>query len=387
MKKRFLDVNIHLLAGYLVLLFFAGCKVPYDPPVNSSRDHYLVVEGFINSNEVPTYIKLTRTRNITSHDTASYITETGAHVVIEDDQNNEYPLYETGNGNYSAEYNLNTSNEYRLHIITKDQKEYLSDFVVCKKSPPIDTIGWKFKDGNVQIFANTHDPGNNTTFYRWNYTETWEFHSQYYSTVVYNRATKKVDDRTVPVYICYDTQNSTNILLGSSAKLKEDVIYQAPLVLIPNHDKRIDVLYSIMVTQYGLDSAAYNYWNAMKSNTENVGSIFDSQPNQTTGNIHCVSNPSEQVIGYIGAGSSQHERIFISNSDMPSDWTLKKSCQEKDVPNIPDSLDFYFGANQYIPYLPDYGLGSPFPIGYFSATSTCVDCTLSGSPDKPSFWP
>ncbi len=386
MKKRFLDVNIHLLAGYLVLLFFAGCKVPYDPPVNSSGTHYLVVEGFINSNGVPTNIKLTRTRNITSRNTASYITETGAHVVIEDNQNNEYPLYETGNGNYSAEYNLNTSNKYRLHIITKDQTEYLSDFVPCKESPPIDTIGWKFKDSNIQIFANTHDPANNTTFYRWNYTETWEFHSQYYSTLIYNAATKKVNIRTVPVYVCYDTQNSTNILLGSSAKLKEDVIYQAPLVLIPNHDKRIDVLYSIMVTQYALDSAGYNYWNAMKGNTENVGSIFDSQPNQTTGNIHCVTNSSEQVIGYIGAGSSQHERIFISNLDMPAGWTQRKSCEEKYVTVHPDSLDFYFGGNLYIPYSSDPPF-SQAPIGYFAATSTCVDCTLSGSSDKPSFWP
>lgn len=387
MKKRFLDANIYLQPVYLVLLFFVGCKVPYDPPLNSSGDHYLVVEGFINSNGATTNIKLTRTRNITSRDTASHIIETGAHVVIEDNQNNEYPLYETGNGNYTATYHLNTANQYRLHITTKDQREYLSDFVPCKVSPPIDTIGWKFKDGDLQIFANTHDAANNTTFYRWDYTETWEFHSQYYSTVVYNPATNKVDDRTVPVYVCYDTQNSINILLGSSAKLKEDVIYQAPLVLIPNHDKRIDVLYSIMVTQYALDSAGYNYWNAMKSNTENVGSIFDSQPNQTTGNIHCVTNSSESVIGYIGAGSSQHERIFISNSDMPSGWTLMKSCDEKDVPNIPDSLNLYFGTNQYIPYLPNYSPGSPFPTAYSAATSTCVDCTLIGSPDKPSFWP
>ncbi len=62
----------------------------------------------------------------------------------------------------------------------------------------------------------------------------------------------------------------------------------------------------------------------MKGNTENVGSIFGSQPNEITGNIHCVSNSSEPVIGYIGAGRSQHERIFISNSDMPSGWNSKR---------------------------------------------------------------
>ena len=53
----------------------------------------------------------------------------------------------------------------------------------------------------------------------------------------------------------------------------------------------------------------------MKGNTEDVGSIFGSQPNQNHGNIHNVADSSEMVIGYIGAGSIQQQRIFIKNSE------------------------------------------------------------------------
>jgi hypothetical protein len=367
----------------LAALFLANCKVPYDPPVNSSKTHFLVVDGFLNA-EGTTNIKLSRTRNITSGDTAAYINEMNASVIIEDNQNNVYPLYETGGGNYSANYSLDPYAEYRLHIITADQKEYFSDFVPCKLSPPIDNLGWKFKDGDVQVFVNTHDQNNNTTFYRWDYTETWEFHADYYSTLIYDPITERVVDRSVPVFVCYRTRNSNNIILGSSAKLQEDVIHEGPLTLIPNHDKRISVLYSTFVTQYALDSAGYNYWSAMRGNTETTGSIFDPQPNQTKGNIHCITDSTERVTGYIGAGTIQQQRLFISNSEMPSGWNQGGRCTEIDVPA--DSVKFYLAGNSYIPYATDPP-GAFKPKGYFSASATCVDCTLTGSPVKPNFWP
>jgi hypothetical protein len=369
------------MIGAFCILFLANCKVPYDPPVKSSNAHYLVVEGYLNGNG-PTSIRLSRTRNITRGDTAGYINETGAHLVIQDSNNNSFPLYETGNGNYTGYSYLYSGNKYRLHITTADHKEYLSDFVAFKQSPPIDQIGWNIKDGGVQIFVNTHDPQNNTTFYRWEYQETWEFHSQYYSMLKYNPVDTNVIPRTEPVYQCWRSQNSTNILLGSSAKLKEDVINAAPILYIPNHDKRISVLYSIMVTQYALDSSGYNYWYAMKGNTENVGSIFDPQPNMTRGNIQCTTDPSETVIGYIGAGNAVQQRIFIRNADLPAGWNLMPDCIESLVPNIKDSLLFYFSNNSFIPYLQDMATGR-----YLSASGSCVDCTLTGSPVKPTFWP
>ncbi|MEO8720751.1 MAG: DUF4249 family protein, partial [Ginsengibacter sp.] len=214
--------------------------------------------------------------------------------------------------------------------------------------------------------------------------ETWEFHSDYNSTFIYDPLSKKVIKRTVPVNVCYRSTNANKIFIGSTLKLKDDVISEASLDLIPNHDRRIGVLYSTLVTQYALDSAGYNYWNAMKGNTENVGSIFDPQPNQTIGNVHCVSDSLERVIGYIGAGTISQSRLFISNGEMPWEWNQPNNCSEYYVPR--DSVEFYFSNNSLIPYESDPRVG-PMPKGYFSASGTCVDCTITGSLDKPIFWP
>jgi hypothetical protein len=384
MRNRSFKLNYKIISPIVLLVYFFSCKEPYDPPLKASGAHYLVVEGYIHSDGQPTTITLSRTRNIAWGDTASRIYETGALVVIEDDQNNSYPLYESGGGNYSGAYNLSKDRKYRLHITTANNKQYISDFVPCKVSPRIDTIGWKFNGNDVQLYVNTHDPNNETKFYRWDYTETWEFHTDYFSELQYNPDTT-VTPRVSQVYVCYRTNHSTNIIVGSSEKLANDVINEKPLAVIPFQDKRLSVLYSTIVTQYALDSNAYKYWNAMKGNTENVGSIFDGQPNQLTGNIHCVSDSSEPVIGYIGAGSTQQERVFISNSSMPAGWNQKGNCDYIEVPPVRDSMAIYFGQQGFVPIKAD--LNGIILLGYFASEGPCVDCTLNGTTQKPSFWP
>lgn len=365
----------------ILLLFFSGCKDPYNPAVLSSNSSYLVVEGYINGNGI-TSIKLSRTRNITSGDTAAHVNELNAVLVIEDQNNATYPLNEIGNGIYMTNIVLNPANQYRIHIHTSGNKEYVSDYVPYKPSPPIDSLGWHFKNKDVQVYANTHDAQNSTRYYRWTYTETWEFHASFFSVLQYDVPSDSLVPRTEPIYACWPSRNSTNILLGSSAKLNMDVIHEAPLVLIPFHDSRIGVLYSIFVTQYALDSSAYNYWQAIKSNTENVGSIFDPQPNQTKGNIHCVSDSSETVIGYIGAGSTAGARFFISNSSMPSNWNLPSDCTTITVSL--SSVKYYFHEAGYIPIEEI----DPLRKIYSGSTFDCVDCRISGGPNvKPGFWP
>jgi len=381
MNKNHFSIN--LLLYCILILELVNCKVPYDPPVKSANAHYLVVEGYLNGNGQTT-IKMSRTRNITSGDTAKNIYETGAHLQIEDDNNGHFPLNESANGVYSGNYLLNPGNKYRLHIITTDGKEYISDFVPFKQSPPIDTINWNFKNGGVQIYANAHDPQDKTRFYRWDFQETWEFHSAFYSYLKWDSSLLKVVPRTNQIYICWRTENSTTTYLGSSTKLQQDIISGAPLNLIAFGDKRISVLYSTLVTQYALDSAAYNYWNAMKSNTENVGSIFDPQPNQTRGNIHCTKDSSEVVVGYIGAGITQQKRIFISNNQMPANWNSPPDCVIDSVPK--DSIAYYLGGT--LGFVPIDTILDPMTrFGYTSSFLNCVDCTYYGTNVKPPFWP
>jgi hypothetical protein len=368
------------LIKFLVLcgLVLACCKTPYDPPLKSTETNVLVVEGNIDG-AAPIVVKLSRTRMVTAGDTAGRKYELQARVSVEDDHQNSYSLTEAGNGIYTSisTVNLNPSYQYRLHIFTFDNREYQSTFVPFKSSPPIDSINWGIKDNGVQVYINTHDPQNATKYYRWTYNETWEFHSEYTSDFYYDAATNTVLPRTIEVNQCWQSDSSSSIYLGSSTQLASDLIYESPLPYFQLHDEKLSVLYSILVTQYALDVNGYNFWVAMKSNTENVGSIFDPQPNEMMGNIHCITNPSESVVGYVNAGNSVQKRFYISNSSLPPGWNIYAYCPLLMVPA--DSLHYYFTGG--------YDPISRTQTGYVAASEGCVDCTLSGTNIKPPFWP
>jgi len=384
MIKKYFSWKLIVCCVSALLLF--NCKRPYDPKLKPTQSNFLVVEGFIDGAAL-TKIKLSRTRVLSAGDTAAVRNELNANVSIEDDHQNIYLLKDAGNGIYANTniFNLNPSYQYRLHILTSNGKEYFSDFVPFKQSPPIDTIGWKTKNEGVQVFVNTHDESNTTKYYRWEYDETWEIHSAYNTYLKYDTLHNAVVFRNDQVHVCWRSDSFNKILLGSSAKLTSDVIDQMPLVFIEPHDRKLSVLYSIRVKQFALDLKGYNYWEAMKNNSENVGSIFDPQPNQTVGNIHCVSDPSETVVGYIGAGNSFNKRVFISNDLMPLSWNGFPDCPVIAVPNIKDSLLFYFNEGGMDP-ISETTLASGALV-YSASFADCVDCTTSGTNIKPVFWP
>lgn len=383
----------------IFVVFFTtiiGCKKPYTPDAVTTNNNYLVVEGVINIGADSTEIKLSRTVNISSVVTTN--PEPGATIAVESDQNTIYPLTEIKKGLYAiAGLNLDITRKYRLRIKTSNSQEYLSDLVAAQATPPIDSIGFNIVNTGVQIYLNTHDPQNSTHYYRWDYAETWQFHAKYQSDYISNGKEIVVRPSDQDIYSCFGNDVSSTILLGSSAKLSQDVIAQSPIASIAPTEEKIEQKYSILVRQYALSSDAYNFWINLKKNTEQLGSIFDAQPSNINGNIHNVANATEPVIGYISACSVQSKRIFISKAQLPAilSWLTKYpyDCEA-------DSL-FYYNVNSHqnqvaqslIPlpasYLPiqAFVVGMDVsPSGYLASSPECVDCTIRGTKIQPAFW-
>lgn len=147
--------------------------------------------------------------------------------------------------------------------------------------------------------------------------------------------------------------------------------------------EKIEVRYSILVKQYALTREAYQYWEVMKKNTEQVGTLFDPQPSQLPSNITCVTRPEELVIGFVSAGSYAEKRLFINRAEVQP-WRYFRLCDQIIVPI--DSLRHFFSRNNYIPINEYISPLSGRVAGYNSATQVCMDCTIRGTPVKPSFW-
>lgn len=374
-------------ACFLLLLFLFCCRKPYDPPVISTQKSHLVVEGVINTGDDSTIIRLTRTIRLDSTSTTDPVLN--AVVILESDHNTVWLLNSlNGDGYYGIpSFNLPVSQQYRLRIVMGDGKQYLSDFMPVKPTPPIDSIGYYFKNNMVNIYVNTHDPSNNTRYYRWNYEETWHFHSDYESRWVLDIQSRTIVPRPAYnlVHYCWAGYQSSNIIINSSAKLSSDVIYQQPITQVPITSEKIEDRYSILIKQYAMTAEAYAFYQNLKKNTEDLGGIFDAQPTElaNSSNIHSVDNPAELVIGYVQVTNTRSKRIFINGSEFNAQFYTKDPCGLCEIHKGGYDNLLTLPVTD-IPIVPE-GSNLP-PTSFFYSSSCCVDCTLRGSNIQPWFW-
>ena len=375
---------------FTTLTLTEACKDPYISPYHSPATGYLVVDGYISGN---TITRFTLSRTIPLPADSVPPPEDGATVGLEASDNTSYPLAGQGRGLYASNdtLKLNPQLTYRLRIKTTDGEEYLSEPLPYKPTPQIDSINFvQNADNSIWVYANTHDPANNTHYYQWTYDQVYEYHSAENTYLYYDKDT--TPPMVVPrppgdsVFRCWIAGNSTNIILGSSTRLSSDVIYEQPIKLIPPDDIQTSVLFTILVKQYSLTADGYAFLSKMAKNSESLGSIFDAQPTGLKGNIQCLTNPSETVIGWVSAGTVNEQRLWISRYQVRSMYTY--SCPIKDMAlQLHDSLQFAF-AYAYGGWTPEYYLGNGPDQGWLSNYTTCLVCTTRGGVNRaPSYWP
>ncbi|MGV3589460.1 MAG: DUF4249 domain-containing protein [Adhaeribacter sp.] len=365
-----------------LLSCLSSCIEPYQPDVIQMPNNYLVVDGFINSNGSTT-IRLSRTVNLDGTNIPPG--ESNAQVIIEEEGGLQFELAEGPNGNYiSQPLQLNLAKRYRLRIRTADGKQYASAYQENKITPPIDSISFKAQTDALQIYVNTHDPQQNTRYYRWKFEETWQFTTPYYSTLEYINF--NMVDRRENINLCYRGSNSTAVNIASTAKLSQDVVSEFPLTRIPNSSVKLKYKYSILVRQYAQTKEAYAYAETLKKNTENIGTLFDPLPTQLTGNIQCISNPAEPVIGFVSVASEQVKRIFIRRSQLPTTWRSQNEydfCQLDTV--LLKDVPANFVSGHFLP-VGEVRSNMGDITGYTGSSADCVDCRVRGTNVQPDFW-
>lgn len=380
------------------LLFFT-CREKYVPQIDSSSTGYLVVEGYINSGAGGTTIRLSRTSKLSS---AALIAETKALVRVEGKQNiaGGVVLTETSPGTYfSSLVSLNTADQYRVYIKTAAGKEYASDYSPVRTTPDIDSLNWKRDNLGVQVYANGHDGGSQPGYYRFTYDETWEFHSALTSRLklVYKNGVLShagfrdsvgfANDSSI--YRCWHADTPSTILVASTEKLTANRI-TFPVTLIEPGSWKLGVRYSIQVQMYSISQSNERFLEQMKKNTELLGSIFDAQPSDNQGNVHCLSNAGEVVIGFVEVSQQKQARMFIDSSQL-SNWGYTFDCPAGQVVVVNGTGFYSYSLRLQESLVPTQPIsmvtnGPSVNDSLFMAAPLCVDCTLRGFNKRPSFW-
>jgi hypothetical protein len=362
---------------------WGACKQTYTPPAIQTNLNLLVVNGVLNGGPAqPTTIHLSRSQEIGDSTLGVPVPELLAKLVIQGDGGDTYNLNDQGSGTYiSANLTLNTSHKYRLQITTANGAQYISDYVPVQQTPPIDSLTWQ-QQGDVTVYLDTHDPANQSHYYRWDYAETWEYHSPLQTILGVSNHLIYYTDSTNQTQVCWESANSTNIVLGTSVGLSADVISKVPVATVILGTSKLSARYSILVNQYVLTQPAYQYWQILQKNTQQTGTLFDPQPSQLTGNFHRVNNPAEPVIGYMSASSITQKRIFIAHSQVGNWDTVALACEQISIAQDPDNYAMYnYPDPSFSPYY--FITGG----GIMLARTQCVNCLIRGGTNqKPAYW-
>ena len=377
-----------------LLLAAAGCVESYMPDVADVPTNYLVVDGAINGNGV-TRIKLTRSVGLKG---GTVPVEKGAKIAIVDNTGVRYTLTEKTAGSYQSDsLQLNPARQYQLRFTTSANVAYASDLVPLKVTPPIDKLGFRIDNDQVRLLVDTHDATGQSRFYRWRFTETWEFHSAFESFLEYDSASQTISSRFHHYYTCWRTEQASSVRQGSTAQLSQDVLTDFAILNYSDKAERFAIRYSALVSQYAETAEEYNYYELLRKNTEAVGGVNDPLPVPLTGNVHRLDNATEPVLGYVGAHTTQQKRMFIDRQDLPlpANWVFDSAYPQCSLgielfnpppPNKPIAFPYtrVYNTPDHIPVDFYYEFG--VRAGYVGSTRECVDCRARGTLTKPSFW-
>jgi hypothetical protein len=364
-----------------------GCVKPFMPEGIETIDNMYVIEGDIIQNDT-TRIIISRSISVNDESVVNYVS--GATVWVESELGTKYPAKQIGNTGLIT-YIINTVGinpnlKYRLHV-NIGQRKYVSSLLSILPAPPVGSIGYDVDTvkQSVTFHVSSNDPTGNTRYYRWFFSEDWEIHSQYQALFEYLPETNEV----VPLpesrnkYYCWGKRRSSSILVASTTGLTEDRVHEKPIVSMGSNDNRISYLYSMELNQMAITEEAFKYWDNIQKNSDQLGGIFSPQPSEMSGNIICVSNKSEKVIGFISAGIITNKRIFAKGEDIGI-YKFSYNCIEEFV-NMDNPLSFKSLWERGLEVTTYTG---PVPMGdSFWASRFCVDCRLQGTKNKPAFWP
>jgi len=354
------------------MLILSGCITQFVPQT-SENPELLVVEALISDRNVQT-VKLGSSLPLGVRSKVKPVR--GCYVWVSDETGNNNYFSETDSGIYISSFTGEKGRFYTLHIRRGSgplQRNYESYPMEMKPVPPIDSLyyekvriagtdSWP-KEG-AQIYLNTKDPAKTCDFFRWEFTETWQFQLPY----------------EVPNQTCWVNASSDNINIKSTTALAESNIVRYPINFISNQTDRLKIKYSMLVSQFSLSEDEFTYWERLQKLSEQVGGLYDIIPSSVPGNVYCIEIPDEKVLGYFSVSSVVEKRIFIKDNFQ---GIVNQYTTDACVADTIDSGEFIPNLNISVwvivsHYMPDYKV-----ITY---TRACADCTTRGTTGEPPFW-
>lgn len=386
-----------------MLLAAAACIYPYEVDISQEGEYPLVIEGDIHLGGKTT-LALSHVWPFNTQDYEFPSIRAQGYIEGEDGTrvtgtpNMEIPYMSSSYRFNRFELVFDTSKlpeqRYRLHFETlSEQGEvlnvYESEWLEPCPAPTIEGLSYSRHEDFKELWIGLSMRCHGAHYFRWTFSETWEYHSDINTILMYDPSIRQVTTYPGPnLYYCWRSQDSPQINIFSTAYQTEDRFEDLSFHTIPLSDKRLQVMYRITVRLEALSENAYNYWYNMQQNTNGQGSIFAPTPSEMASNVHCISNPSIQVMGYLNAATQAEAEMYYDNSKNRF-YEPERPFERADtmIVNRPAYSEEWYRRG-YLPFEAVYEDLSETPSHYMWTPAICIDCRRQGGTKTvPEGWP
>ena len=381
----------HLLPYIALLCSAVACIYPYDPEVDDVPENVLAVEGEIIAGGV-TSVRLGTLRPLWNENSSigygDYVYHTtpfkGARVWVEDEAGTTYAGTDPDNdGSVSIPMtSAPTDRKYRLCINALGES-YVSDWIDILAPPTIRDVSFSIGDRDVVVGVSLDGGSGSTGYALLSYSETWEFHSDFWAEYVVDPTTWSISHRMGDYYFywCWRTYNNPKTFPVDFSSLEGNGITGYPLLRFGRSDSRLHRKYSVNVTARTISAETYRYLTHLENISENTDDLFSPNPGELDGNLRCESDPDRMVLGYVTASATVSKRVFLGEGHFIATPVSEGSL----VFPFEEEYGKYFSLD-YLPLVENNGSrAGEGPFGWGSPR--CYNCVAAGgTKEKPSFW-
>ncbi|MEI8046600.1 MAG: DUF4249 domain-containing protein [Bacteroidota bacterium] len=379
------------IIGILIPLMTA-CIKTYEPAIESKDEVKFVVTGHVNRGDHIQNVNISTTSPVSS---PKYFPVTGCIVKILDAKGNIYNTLDKNDGNYETvipEIELSPGSKFKVDILTPDGTKIVSDFDEINDCPAVDSIYYTvdtlpsvnpyISTKGIQFYVNLDAENVSSRYFRWEAIETYEFRAVYPIEWIYDGKVHHIVPPDLSRKICWKTVIVKKVFTLTTKNLAQNKYNMLPLHFVDNFSSpRLVYGTSLLLRQYALSEAAFDYWEKIRINSFEQGGLYEKQPLSVKGNLHNISNPDQQILGFFGASTVTSKRIFVQNvENLPLEYN--PGCGiEFEKPRLS------FVGISPLSY-PVYLYATPYGYLIIILEPYCYDCRRDGGDTiKPAYWP
>ena len=296
--------------------------------------------------------------------------------------------------------NASAKEAYRVWFTDDETKKvYRSNWMKVEKAPLIERIDFVPDDKNVKVRLTLTGPTDDTRYFCWTYTEDWEIHSDFLPLYLYRYGVDPYNIRgqayeeiqgEYDKYYCWNSSSSKELFVADTRDLNSRTLPARQIAEFGRTTPRCQELYCISVTAYGISADRYAYIHHMNEVSNIQGDLFSPNPSAMRGNLRCEQDSTELVLGYVGVCQTTMTRAFFEGTRY---YTGRVDNSVRFFPNLSEPLEaesnekgydyFYRLDNRPLYLVADENGDEKMQW----APRRCVDCTVKGTKNKPSYWP